>query len=109
MGTDLPFSKKGSSQDDLLRLAKAIGQMEVKIQKRLKEYESSKVKLPKPSKIKQVLSDEKIKKITAPQLAKLLGVSADTVRRRADKGEIPAYLSEKGTRYFLEKDILPFL
>jgi excisionase family DNA binding protein len=109
IGTELPFQNKENFEKDLIRISKVIGQMELKIQKKQKSFEDSNVKLPKPRKVKQVLTDEKIKKITAPQLAKLMGVSADTVRRRADKGEIPAYLSEKGTRYFLEKDILPFL
>jgi hypothetical protein len=65
--------------------------MEIRIQKRKKEFKDSKTKLPRPSKVKQILSDEKIKKITAPQLAKLLGKSRDTICRMADRGEIPCF------------------
>jgi hypothetical protein len=106
--TDIPFTSKNNTKD-LLKLARVIGRMEIKIQEKITTIKKSKIKLPTPSKIKSVISDKKNQKLTAPQVALIMGRSANTIRRMADRGELPGFKSPKGTRYFYEKDILPYL
>jgi hypothetical protein len=108
VSTDLPTKKKVDVEYGM-KLFKAMMKMEVKIRERVLALKSSNMKLPSPSKTKKVLTDTKIKKLTAPTVAKMIGKSADTIRRMADRGELPCSKTPGGTRYFLEKDILDFI
>jgi excisionase family DNA binding protein len=108
LATDLPVRGKFNSKY-ALKLSSAIIKMEIKIQDRINFLNRNNKKIPKISRIKEVTDHKKTKKITVPQLANLIGVSVNTVRRRADSGQIPCLRSKGGTRYFYEKDILDFI
>ena len=83
--------------------------MELKIRERVKNMKKARIKLPKPSSIKSTLKETMVKKLTAPQVAKVLNKSVNTIRRWADQGRIPCKVSDGGTRYFLEKDLVDFI
>jgi excisionase family DNA binding protein len=106
--TELPFRGRFNSKY-AVKLASAMVKMEMKIKERVAFLKRNNKKIPKVSRIKDVTDSKKIKKLTAPQVADLLGVSKDTVRRRADSGQLPCFKTKGGTRYFLEKDILDFI
>lgn len=89
----------------MLKVGMEVAKMWIKSKERIDDHTFVNRKAPSPSLATKSLNRDKNKKLTAPQVAKLLGVSADTVRRKADSGEIPCLKSKKGTRYFLEKDI----
>lgn len=108
LATDLPFRDKFNSKY-AVKLASAMVKMEIKIKDRIAFLKRNNKKIPKVSRIKDVTDSKKIKKLTAPQVAELMGVSKDTIRRRADSGELPCFKSKGGTRYFLEKDILDYI
>ena len=106
--TDLPFRGRFNSKY-AVKLSSAMVKMEIKIKDRINFLSRNNKKIPKVSRIKEVTDSKKIKRLTAPQVAELLGISKDTVRRRADSGQIPCFKSKGGTRYFFEKDILDFI
>ncbi len=106
--TDLPFKNRFNSKY-AVKLAAAMVKMEMKIKDRISFLKNNNKKIPKVSRIKEVTDSKKVKKLTAPQVADLMGISKDKVRRRADAGELPCFRSKGGTRYFLEKDILDFI
>lgn len=93
----------------LLRIAKSIAKCWLSAQSRLSDYDNTKIKPPSDSLIKKVLRTDRFKRLTAPQVAMMTGLSPDTIRRKADRGEIPCEVTEGGTRYFKETDILPFV
>lgn len=106
--TDLPFRGRFNSKY-AVKLASAMVKMEIKIKDRIAFLRRNNKKVPKVSRLKDVTDSKKKKKLTAPQVAELLGISKDTVRRKADSGELPCIKSKGGTRYFFEKDILDFI
>jgi len=106
--TDLPIKRMFNSEY-AHKLAKTMLEMESKVRDRVKSMKSSRIKVPQPSRVKNIIDTSKIKRLTAPQVAKLIGKSADTVRRMADRGSLPCHKSKAGTRYFLEKDIVEYI
>jgi hypothetical protein len=106
--TTLPYKDRFDSKYST-KLVKTMLKMEVKIRERVKNMKKARIKLPTPSSIKNTIKDTKVKKLTAPQVAQILDKSVNTVRRWADEGRIPCEVSEGGTRYFLEKDLVDFI
>ncbi|MCB0422190.1 MAG: helix-turn-helix domain-containing protein [Bdellovibrionales bacterium] len=92
----------------LMTIAKAVAKCWLSTQSKLSDYQNTNLKPPSGSMIKKILKSDRYKRLTAPQVAALTGLSTDTIRRKADKGEIPCEVSEGGTRYFREKDVLPY-
>jgi len=108
VSTDLPFRGEISAEYGM-KLYKAMMKIEIKIREKVLALKNSNMKLPSPSKTKKVLTDTKIKKLTAPVVAQMTGKSVNTIRRMADRGDLPCSTTDGGTRYFQEKDILDFI
>lgn len=98
---------KGAKMDSkyLLKVAAQVVKLWAKSKERIDTFTEVSKKAPSPSLASKSLSSEKYKKLTVPQVAQLLQKSENTIRRMADRGDIPCYKSRGGTRYFLEKDI----
>lgn len=104
---DLP---KGQLTPEYLHLmAKNLAQCWLKTQENLARLNEYEVKPPSPTYIKDLLKKRKYKRLGISAVAALLKKSVCTVRRMADRGELKCRKTEKGTRYFLERDILKFL
>lgn len=89
----------------LMRVAKAIGKTWIKVHVEIEKKDINKI--PKPSQTKEILSPKyKTKPLTISQAAKVLGVSVNTLRRMADRGEIKTELTPKGHRRFSENAVL---
>ncbi len=110
VATELPFKKRFDTKY-AVKLSKAMLKVEIKIRERLLNMKKAGMKQPSPSKTKDVLSDKKIKRLTAPQIAKRSNgkYSVNTIRRMMDSGLIPCTRSNGKTRYALEKDLPDFI
>ena len=106
--TTLPYKARFDSKYST-KLVKTMLKMELKIRERVTNMKKSRIKLPSPSSIKNIIRETKVKKLTAPQVAAILNKSVNTVRRWADEGRIPCEISDGGTRYFYEKDLVDFI
>ena len=89
----------------LMRVAKAIGKTWIKVHAEIEKKDTNKI--PKPSQTKEILSPKyKSKPLTASEAATVLGVSVNTLRRMADRGEIKTDYTAKGHRRFSENAVL---
>ncbi len=78
-----PMPESGKISPEFLRkVMGAVAKAWVKTQERIREFESSGRALPDPSKIRVATRDlKKTKPLTVPQVAKLLAISENSVRR----------------------------
>jgi excisionase family DNA binding protein len=86
----IPFSLDGK---EILEGLKAAWK---KNQGRLKDFESSTIKTPEPSRIRKQTEKKSEKPLTATQVAKLLSKSRWTIIRAAEKGLIKGVKTEGG-------------
>lgn len=101
-----PLPEGGFDPKFLHEMAKSIAKTWLMAKKRietLKEYGNS---VPEPTLIKDVLKRKGKRKLSVAEVALLLGKSQMTIRRMADRGELPCKKSSGGHREFLFKDIL---
>jgi excisionase family DNA binding protein len=91
------------------QIAKNVGICWAKTQENLSRFNDYHAKPPSPAFVKDLLKKRKSKRLGVSEVSALLGISQQTVRRKADRGEIKCKKTEKGTRYFLERDIIPLL
>lgn len=104
---DLP---KGQLTPEYLHLmATNLAKCWLKTQENLARFNEYEAKPPSPTFIKDLLKKRKYKRLGISEVAALLKKSVCTVRRMADRGEIKCRKTDKGTRYFLERDILKHL
>lgn len=94
------------SKKHLLEIGVGVWKGWLKAQERLQTFDKVSKKAPSPSLASKVIESRKYKKLSVADVAKILNCSENTVRRKADRGEIPCEITDGGTRRFLEKDIL---
>lgn len=104
---DMPKGQLDSKY--LMMVAQTVAKCWLKTQENLARLNEYEVKHPTPLLIKDALKKRKYKRFGVSKVAALLGKSEQTVRRLADSGQLKCQRSSKGTRYFLEKDILKFM
>lgn len=104
---DMPKGQLDSKY--LMMVAQTVAKCWLKTQENLSRLNEYDVKHPTPLLIKDALKKRKYKRLGVAAVAAILKKSEQTVRRMADRGEIKCLRSSKGTRSFLEKDILKFL
>lgn len=78
-----------------------------KVHEQIKRMKTTRMKLPPPSKPKQVFQGED-QVLAMKKAAKLAGVSEDTLARDADRGKLPCSKTPGGHRKFLESHILDY-
>jgi hypothetical protein len=101
---DMP---KGQMSPDYLReVTRAVAQCWLKTQENLARLNEYNVKHPSPTLIKDIFRKRQSKRIGVSRAAAILGCSEQTVRRKADSGKLKCQRTHKGTRYFLESEIL---
>lgn len=89
----------------LMKVAKSLGKIWIKAHEEILKKDVS--KLPTPSTTKEIFSPKyKSKPYTASEAAKILGVSVNTLRRMADRGEIKTDYTACGHRRFSESAVL---
>lgn len=89
----------------LMKVAKSVGRVWLKANDEINKKDINKI--PKPSQTKEILSPKyKAQPLTASEAAKVLGVSVNTLRRMADRGEIKTDYTACGHRRFSESAVL---
>ena len=89
----------------LMKMAKSLGKTWIKVHEEIEKKDINKI--PKPSQTKEILSPKyTAKPLTASEACKVLGVSVNTLRRMADRGEIKTEYTAKGHRRFSENAVL---
>jgi excisionase family DNA binding protein len=104
----LPSSRR-ISKEFVIKVTEKLAQVWLKNHLRLSELAALNLPCPKPSKIRMALDEKKQKPLTAPQLAKMAGVSADTIRRAIDRGELKSEVTSGGHRKISQEVALDFL
>lgn len=105
---DLPKDKKVTPQF-LSEIAAEIGKVWLENQAKLVETVAAGRSCPQPSSVKMTLEDRTEKLLSPPELSKLAGVSADTIRRAIDREEIPSETTSGGHRKVRWSSALKYL
>jgi excisionase family DNA binding protein len=94
---------------DLLRQAEEIGNLYLdlvrKMDEEIKALSKRKMKIPEARKLKDVLPKESQTFYSVTEMARMLGVSSDTVRRMADEGALKCRLTRGGHRKFTHAEM----
>lgn len=93
----------------LTKVMNAISKCWLHSNKRNQDFSDINRRAPSASGIREVLKGGSKRKIGIRAAADILGVSQQTVRRMADRKEVKCKVSEKGTRSFLLKDLIPHM
>lgn len=96
------------NKDYVTKIATTLAKTWIRVNKLMIDRSIANIELNSPSKIRQTLGVKTDKEISAPRVAKILGVHPDTVRRMADRGELPCFYTPGGHRRFLEGHIESF-
>lgn len=87
--TSIPIPEKGGLSGEFLsKVALELRKRWIENQTRLRDFDSTKCTTPTPSEIRTTISDRGTKPFTPNRLAKILGVSGNTIRRAIQRGEI---------------------
>ena len=84
----------------IAKLAKNLAKLYIKGDRRLKELAQLGKRFPTPSYIKNSTTVQKNETLTVSEVAEIMNCSADTVRRKADSGEIPAFYVGSHRRFY---------
>ena len=104
----LPKDKK-ITPDFLGEISREIGKIWLENHLKLVEIAGTSLPPPQPSQVKMTLEDREEKLLSPPELARLSGVSADTIRRAIDRQEIKSELTSGGHRKVRYEEALSFL
>lgn len=105
--------KNGRIDGEFLgRITSALNQCWAKAQGKLKSFESANLESPSPSLIRSTISmdltPQTQMEFTAPEAARFLGCSENTVRRAIKSGKLRCRLSPGGHRRLLREDLDEF-
>lgn len=105
----IPLPTTGFDAKYLHNVAKSIAKTWLMAKERVETLKTYGAKVPEPTLIKDVLKRHGKRKLSVAEVAVLLGKSQMTVRRMADRADLPCTKSSGGHREFLFKDILKIL
>ena len=78
-------------------------------QQKLRDFVKTRKLCPRPSKMKMGFEEGEEKPLTPPELARIAGVSADTIRRAIDRGDIDSIVTQKGHRKIPLPSVVDYL
>jgi len=89
----------------LMKVAKSVGKVWIKAHEEILKKDANKI--PRPSQTKEIFSPKyKSKPFNVSDAARVLGVSVNTLRRMADRGDIKTDYTACGHRRFSENAVL---
>ena len=91
---------KGVGPKYFVKISKAIAKTYIKGDRHLKELARLGKRFPKPSYIKHSTTTQKNETLTVSEVAEIMNCSVNTVRRKADSGEIPSFYVGSHRRFY---------